>query len=62
VKLVLGAGAVVALVLLTAWFFEMPLEKAVLAAPIIVLSVGAAVGLVVLWTKVVVESLRNRRS
>jgi hypothetical protein len=59
VKLVLGAGAVAALVLLTAWFFEMPLEKAALAAPIIVLSFGAAVGLVVLWTKVISDSFRG---
>jgi hypothetical protein len=60
-KLVLGAAAVAALVTATAWFFEMPLERAALAAPIIVLSVGAAVGLIVLWTKVVLESVRNRR-
>ena len=58
----LAASAVVCvlLVLAVAWFFEMPLERAVAAAPIIVASVGAAVGLVVLWTKVIVESLRRR--
>ena len=50
------------LVLFTAWFFEMPLERAIVAAPLIVVSAGAAVGIVVLWTKVIVESVRSRRS
>jgi hypothetical protein len=59
--LVISALACTGLVLLTAWFFEMPLEKAVLAAPLIVLTAGAAAGLVLIWTKVVVEGVRGRR-
>jgi hypothetical protein len=60
VKLALATAAVLALVPLTAWFFEMPLAKAALAAPLIVLSAGAAAGLVLIWTKVVVDSIRRR--
>ena len=37
------------------------LEEMALFAPIAVLVVGATVGLVVLWVKVVVDSLRRRR-
>ncbi len=61
-RIALAAAAVAGLVALTAWFFEMPLQKAILVAPITVLAFGAAFGLVVLWTKVIVESVRNRRS
>ena len=56
-----SALACTALVLLTAWLFEMPLDKALILAPIIVVSVGALAALVVLWTKVAVESLRRQR-
>jgi hypothetical protein len=48
------------LVLAAAWWFEMPLERAVVAAPIIVVSVGAGVAVILLWVKVLVESLRGR--
>ena len=60
-SLAISAVVCSGLVLLAAWHFEMPLEQAALAAPIIVLGVGAAAFLVVLWTKIVVEALRRSR-
>ena len=53
--------AVCALVAATSWLFRMPLEEAALAAPIIVVSAAALVGLVLFWTKVAHESLRRQR-
>jgi hypothetical protein len=38
------------------------LEQMALYAPIAVLVIGATVGLVLLWVKVVVDSLRRRRT
>ena len=49
----------VGLVLLTAWLFAWPVQKAMVLAPIIVVAVGAAAGVVVLWTRVLTESLRK---
>jgi hypothetical protein len=53
--------AVLALVGLTAWIMAWPLEKAVYLAPVIVVGGAAAVGLLILWGKVAVESLRESR-
>lgn len=54
-------GAVFGLVVLTAWALSWPLEKAVYLAPVIVIGGAAAVGLVILWGKVAVNSLRESR-
>jgi hypothetical protein len=55
------SGLVVAgLVLLTVWVFELPLERAAVLAPVLVVIAGAVAGLVVLWTKVGWESLQRR--
>lgn len=51
----------VGLVFLAAWVFELKLERAIALAPVIVLAVGAAAGLLVLWTRVALESLRRSR-
>jgi len=56
----LAAAICVGLTLLTAWLFEWPLEKAVYLAPVIVVTVGALAGLVVLWSRVAWESIRHR--
>ena len=56
-----AAAAVGALVWLTAWLFRMRLSEAAVAAPIIVVSAGALVGLVLFWAKVIFESLRRQR-
>ena len=61
VRLVSASVAVAALVLLAAWLFRWPLEQAALLAPVIVVAVGAAAGLVVLWSRVALETLRRRR-
>lgn len=47
------------LVLLTAWLFRWPLEKAVYLAPVIVVCASAVAGLGLLWGRVVVEQLRE---
>jgi hypothetical protein len=52
-------AGVLALVALTAWALSWPLEKAVALAPVIVVGVAAAVGLVILWGKIALNSLRE---
>ena len=54
-------AVVLALVALTAWAFAWPFEKAVYLAPVIVVGGAAAVGLVLLWGKVALSSLRESR-
>jgi predicted neutral ceramidase superfamily lipid hydrolase len=49
------------LVVLTAWFMQWPVERAVYLAPVILVGFAAVVGLVLLWGKVVVQSLRESR-
>jgi type IV secretory pathway VirB3-like protein len=50
-----------ALVLAVVWAFEISLSRAALLAPVIVVCVGAAAGVAVLWAKVGWESLRRSR-
>lgn len=52
---------VLGLVALTAWLMSWPFSKAVTLAPVIVVAGAAAVGLVLLWGKVAVASLRESR-
>jgi len=54
-------AGVLALVAVTAWALSWPLEKAVALAPVIVIGVAAAVGLVLLWGKIALQSLRESR-
>ena len=54
-------AAVLALVSLVAWLMAWPLERAVYLAPVIVVGGAAAVGLVILWGKVALDSLRESR-
>jgi hypothetical protein len=49
----------VALVLLAVWLFELPLDRAAVLAPVLVVVAGGVAGLVVLWTRVGWESLRR---
>jgi hypothetical protein len=51
--------SVLALVALTAWALSWPLEKAVYLAPVIVVGGAAAVGLLLLWGKIALSSLRE---
>jgi hypothetical protein len=52
-------AAVLGLVALTAWLLSWPFEKAIFLAPVIVVGGAAAVGLVLLWGKIAVSSLRE---
>ena len=54
-------AGVLALVAVTAWALSWPFEKAVYLAPVIVIGGAAAVGLVLLWGKIAVSSLRESR-
>jgi hypothetical protein len=60
-RLAIAAAASLALVLLAAWMLRWPLEKAALLAPVIVATLGATAFIVVLWTKIAIESLRAQR-
>lgn len=51
--------AILGLVALTAWLFSWSFERTVSLAPVIVVGGAAAVGLVLLWGKVAVGSLRE---
>jgi uncharacterized membrane protein len=52
---------VLGLVALTAWALSWPFEKAVYLAPVIVVGGLAAVGLLLLWGKIALDSLRESR-
>lgn len=54
-------AVVLALCALTAWVFAWSFEKAAFLAPIIVVGGAAAVGLVLLWGKIALDSLRESR-
>jgi uncharacterized membrane protein len=54
-------AGVLALVAITAWALSWPFEKAAYLAPVIVIGGAAAVGLVLLWGKIALTSLRESR-
>jgi hypothetical protein len=54
-------AVVFGLVVLTAWALSWPLEKAVYLAPVIVVGGAAAVGLVLLWGKIALNSLQESK-
>jgi uncharacterized membrane protein len=58
---VLMAAAVVVIWLAGAAVTKFSLEQMAYFAPLAVLVVGATVGLVVLWVKIIRDSLQNRR-
>jgi hypothetical protein len=60
-RVTLSALACAALILGTALVFSMPLERAALLAPIIVVSAGALAFIVLLWTRIAITSLRGTR-
>lgn len=49
------------LVVLTSWFMQWPVERAVYLAPVILVAFAAVVGLVLLWGKIALQSLRESR-
>jgi hypothetical protein len=60
-RIPVALAGILGLVVLTAWIMAWPLEKAVYLAPVIVIGAAAAVGLLILWGKVAVQSLRESR-
>ena len=60
-RVLLGsAAACAAITAFAALVFDMSFERAAVLAPVIVLTAGATVALVLLWTKVIWESVRGR--
>jgi hypothetical protein len=51
--------ATAGLVFLAVWAFELPVERAAVLAPVLVVVAGAAAGLLVLWSRIGWESLRR---
>ena len=60
--LVVSAAVCAVLVVLGMWIFDISLESALVLAPVFVLSVGGIAFLVILWAKVIYESVRGSRS
>ena len=46
---------------LTAWALDWSFQRAAILSPVIVVVAGAAAFLVVLWTRVALDSVRGRR-
>ncbi|MFN2466785.1 MAG: hypothetical protein ABR521_01430 [Gaiellaceae bacterium] len=60
-RLLLGsAAACAAITAVAALAFDMSFERAAVLAPVIVVTAGATVAVVLLWTKVIWESVRGR--
>jgi uncharacterized membrane protein len=57
----LALAVVLALCALTAWVMAWSFEKAAFLAPVIVIGGAALVGLLLLWGKVALDSLRESR-
>jgi hypothetical protein len=61
-KLAVGSAlACAAAVAIAALVFDLRFERAVVLAPVIVVSFGAVLGLFVLWSRVAWESLKKHR-
>jgi hypothetical protein len=59
--LAISAVVCTALVFATAALLDMALTKAAVLAPVIVVTVGATVGLLAFWTKIAWDSLQRQR-
>ncbi len=59
--LLVSLAACAALTALAAWILDWSFQRAATLSPVIVLVFGAAAFLVVLWTRVVLDSIRRRR-
>jgi hypothetical protein len=56
----ISAAGCILLVLAVAWLTDLSLARAALLAPVLVIGIGAGVGLVVFWGRVAYASLRRR--
>ena len=59
--IVLSIAACAGVTALAAWIFDLKPDRAAALSPVIVLGFGAAAALVVLWTRVIVDSIRGPR-
>ena len=59
VRLAVASVAVTAVVVMAVWVTDLSFERAVLLAPVLVIGLAAAAGLVVFWGRVGWESLRR---
>ena len=57
----MASVGVTTLVVVTVWLTDLSMERAILIAPVLVLGLAAAAGLVVFWGRVGWESLRQAR-
>jgi len=53
--------AVTALVVLAVWITDLSFQRAALLAPVLVIGVGAAAGMIVFWGRIGWDSLRRSR-
>ena len=58
---VVMAVVVVAIWLVGTWVTKYSLERMALLAPVAMLVVGATIGVVLLWVKIVLDAMRRRR-
>jgi hypothetical protein len=61
VRLAAASVVITALVVVTVWVTDLSFERAILLAPVLVIGVAAAAGLVIFWGRVGWESLRQTR-
>ena len=59
--ILISLAVCVGLAVLAAVLFDWSLEKAILLAPVVVVVAGMTAFIVVLWTRIVVDSVRRRR-
>ena len=60
-RLAAASAAVTALVVVTVWLTDLSFGRAALLAPVLVIGLAAAAGLVVFWVRVGWDSLRRAR-
>jgi len=60
-RIVVAMAVVMGLVVLTSLIMGWPVEKAVYLAPVIVVAFAALAGLLILWGKVALQSLRESK-
>ena len=58
-RYLVASAAVTLLVVLAVWLTNLSFQRAILLAPVLVIGVAAAAGLVVFWGRVGLESLRR---
>jgi hypothetical protein len=61
VRYLAASVAVTAIVVLSVWRTDLSFQRAILLAPVLVIGVGAAAGLVVFWGRVGFDPLRQSR-